>query len=127
MTRFLTVLFVLAASLIALPALACEKADAAETAADIEEPANLQYALVSVKDVSCAGCYVPIRQELTAMKGVKTIEEGTELGKLVVGFEKDSKLTDEQFKAAIKRAGYECSVQVTAEKPAGTADTPKQS
>ena len=41
--------------------------------------------------------------------------------------EKDSKLTDEQFKAAIKRAGYECSVQVTAEKPAGTADTPKQS
>ena len=44
----------------------------------------------------------------------------------VVGLQ-ELKLTDEQFKAAIKRAGYECSVQVTAEKPAGTADTPKQS
>ncbi|GEM_PF-2271574 len=121
MIRTLSILFVSSIALVATPALACEKADAAETAANIDkaeaEP-QLTYAVVSVKDVSCAGCYVPIRQELTAMKGIQTIEEGEDLGKLVIGYDKSVTYTDAQFKEAIKKAGYDCSVTLTAEKPA---------
>ncbi len=118
MTRIFTVLSVLALALVATPAFACEKADAAETAANIDAEAELTYAVLNVKDVTCAGCYVPIRQELTAMKGVQTIEEGEDLGKLVVGYDKAVTYTDAQFKEAIKKAGYDCSVTLTAEKPA---------
>lgn len=127
MTRILTVTCALAFALIATPAFACEKADAAEAAANVDEaPAELTYALVSVKDVDCAGCYVPIRQELTAMKGITTIEEGEELGKLVIGYDKALTYTDAQFKDAIKRAGYDCNVELTAEKPAVPVAAPAE-
>ena len=119
MVRFSTLLAVLSSLLLATPALACGPAEAAETAAASEEASvTLTYAVLAVDKVTCAGCYVPIRQELTAMKGVKTIEEGEDLGKLVVGYDKTVPLTDAQFKAAIKKAGYDCSVTLVAEKPA---------
>jgi copper chaperone CopZ len=130
MVRLLSLLFVLSTVAFATPALACGEAEASETAAVEGEAETLTYAVLSVDKVTCAGCYVPIRQELTAMKGVKTIEEGDELGQLVVGYDKTANLTDAQFKAAIKKAGYDCSVTLTAEKPVKkpAAETPtKQS
>ena len=121
MTRFIIALVALSASLIAAPAFACDGEDGTETASNADIDVALTYAVVSVDNVTCAGCYVPIRQELTSLTGVHTIEEGADLGKLVIGYDKNAKLTDAQFKAAIKKAGYDCSVQLTAEKPAAPA------
>jgi len=106
MKRLTFLVALVATSLFATSALACEYSKSQETAAvETASAVTLASTTLTVDDVTCGGCLVPIREELTALKGVKEIKSGEDVKEVIVVFT-DKALPAEDLIAAIKKAGY---------------------
>jgi copper chaperone CopZ len=68
--------------------------------------------VLHVENATCGSCIVPIREELTALKGIETIEGGEDFKDVIVTLSKDSKVSDAQLIAAVKKAGYTAIIKV---------------
>ncbi len=75
--------------------------------------------VLHVENATCGSCIVPIREQLTLLAGIATIEGGDDFKDILVTLEEDSKLTDDQLIAAVKAAGYTAVIKAP--------DAPKQS
>jgi Cu+-exporting ATPase len=118
MTRTLSALAFAASLLCAAPAaLACEREQ--EQTASQPAAQNPSVALASttlrVESVTCSGCLVGIRKELTALKGVTGVSSGSDVKDVVVTFEA-GKVSDDALIAAVKKAGYDAVVKAPAAK-----------
>lgn len=88
-------------------AVACDYAEKTATAATDAGEASVALASTTlrVEGVTCGGCLVPIREELTAIKGVKEVKSGEDVKDVIVVFA-DAPVADADLIAAIKKAGY---------------------
>jgi len=110
--RTLLTPLVLALTLVAGTALACDSDKGTETAlAAPAADAVLASVTLSVADTTCAGCVVPIRSELSALKGVASIvSPEDDYHSITVTFT-TGELTTEQLIAAVKKAGFTAVVK----------------
>lgn len=106
MKRLTFLVALLATGLFATSALACDGDKSLETAsAETASKVVLASTTLTVDDVTCGSCLVPIREELTALKGVKEIKSGDDVKEVIVVFT-DKAVPTEDLIAAIKKAGY---------------------
>ena len=75
--------------------------------------------VLHVENATCGSCIVPIREQLTLLAGIASIEGGEDFKDILVTLKEDSKVSDEQLIAAVKAAGYTAVIKA--------ADAPKQS
>jgi len=61
---------------------------------------------LDVKGMSCGGCVSSVKRVVGAIDGVSLVEVALDTGKVSVGYDA-AKARPEQFKAAIRDAGYE--------------------
>jgi len=127
----LTALCSLAVLLCAGSALACGGDDASSDAeaqpegtntpaTDADKPApkapakpkakEVVFTTLQVDGVTCGSCLIPIRRELTALKGVKEIESGVDIKEVIVSYLPGS-VSPQQLVDAVKKAGYEAIVK----------------
>jgi copper chaperone len=60
---------------------------------------------IKVEGMSCGHCELSVQEELEELDGVKSAKADHEKGTVEVAYE-EGRVTDEQFKGAIKEAGY---------------------
>ncbi len=63
---------------------------------------------LDVRGMSCGGCVNSVKRVVGAIDGVLRVEVALDTGKVSVSYDAD-KAGPEQFKAAIRDAGYEVS------------------
>jgi copper chaperone len=110
MKRLTILLAFVATTLFATSALACDGSKSMETASAETAAVTLASTTLKVDGVTCGGCLVPIREQLTALKGIKEIKSGEDVTEVVVVFT-DKALEDKVLIEAIKKAGYTASVK----------------
>ena len=120
--RFTTIILAFAATLLfALPALACDgkscdKKDCNKTSEEVTADAKPalaegeQLVTIRVESATCASCHVPIRTELTALKGISNVIATDDVKELNIHVMKGS-VTNEQILAAVKKAGYHATIK----------------
>lgn len=116
--RTFVITLALSLTLAAGSALACDyDKSGTETASTVAPEATLASVTLTVSDTTCAGCVVPIRTELTAVKGVATIDTPEDDHHTITVTFAVGEVTTEQLIAAVKKAGFTAVVK----------DAPKQS
>lgn len=104
----------------AAPALACDRDKGMTTASTEAAPAaEAQLVTLTVSDATCGSCVVPIRQTLTAMKGVLKVEGSEADFKDILVTVTRGQVSDDALIAAVKEAGYTATVKA----PAAAATT----
>jgi copper chaperone len=63
---------------------------------------------LDVKGMSCGGCVNSVKRVVGAIDGVSLVEVALDTGKVAVSYDA-AKAQPEQFKSAIRDAGYEVS------------------
>ncbi|MEO1766199.1 heavy-metal-associated domain-containing protein [Thiobacter aerophilum] len=63
---------------------------------------------LDVKGMTCGGCVNSVKRVLTSIDGVSLVEVSLDSGKVQVGYD-PARAQPDQFKAAIRDAGYEVS------------------
>lgn len=115
MSRLFVPLLALTFSLIAGSALACDKDDGVEAAAEdkatVPADATLTKVVLNISDATCGGCLVPIRKELTALEGVTEVVGSEDDFHEVIVTVANAAVTPEQLVAAVKKAGYTATVK----------------
>ena len=112
--RTITTLVLLATLALPAAALACDREAAPTTAAAEVAPMQATLVTLRMEAVSCGSCIVPIRQHLTALAGVFSVEGNeADVKEIVVSIDK-AKVTHEQLVAAVKTAGYDAVVKPAA-------------
>lgn len=98
---------------LALPttALACgSDKESTMTAAKAEVPSGMTLVTLTVSDATCGSCVVPIREQLTALKGVQKVEGDAEDYKQI-HVTVESGVEHTALVAAVKKAGYTATVK----------------
>ncbi len=75
--------------------------------------------VIHVENATCGSCIVPIREQLTQLAGIASIEGGEDFKDVIVTLKADSKVSDDQLIAAVKKAGYTATIKAN--------EAPKQS
>lgn len=104
-------LILVLALLVPASALACEKdTTPTTTASKADVPSNMTLVTLTVSDATCGGCVVPIREQLTALKGVQKVEGDSEDYKQI-HVTVDSSVNHKALVAAVKKAGFSATVK----------------
>jgi copper chaperone CopZ len=112
--RPIALALMLSTSLFVDAAWACEGENHGTTAS-ATLPAGAVLTTLRVDGVTCSGCVVGIRKELTALAGVVSVESGTDLKDVLVGY-MPGKVTVDQLVAAVKKAGFDAKLKDAATK-----------
>lgn len=70
--------------------------------------------VIHVENATCGSCIVPIREQLTQLAGIASVDGGEDFKDVIVTLAEDSTLSDAQLIEAVKKAGYTATIKAPA-------------